>query len=230
MIYTEMRMRTEGITTPGGPSSGGPLIGRRAAQELARHELSRSIYQPSLWQRFTGWLIRLLNGAGGVIPSGWFGLIALAVLAVLVISGVIFWARPGRGRRTAGYGVLTEEALSARDHRANAERLAAAGDFSKAIVERARAIAAELEERRVIPARPGRTAAELAAEAGIELPAQAHDLRRAMALFDDVRYGDRVGTEGGYRQVSLVDADLRTARAMVSAGPQSALAGPGVPR
>lgn len=254
MIYTDMRMRKEDLTahlhattlaaarlgrlargrvrsnSAGGPGPSGSQIGRRAAQELARRELARSIYRPSLWQRFIGWLTRLLNGAGRAIPGGWFGLIALAVLAALVISAVIFWTRPAKGGRTAGYGVLTEQALSAKDHRTKAEQLAAAGDFSKAIIERARAIAAELEERQIIPARPGRTAAELAAEAGAELPAQAHDLRRAMALFDDVRYGDRVGAQAGYQQVSDVDVGLRAARPMVTAGPRTAADGIGAPR
>ncbi len=213
-----------------GPSPGGPLIGRRAAQQLARRELARSIYQPSIWQRIVNWLQRLLNGAGGAIPGGWFGLIALAVLAVLIISAVIFWVRPARGQRATRSAVLPTNALSAKDHRARAEQFAADGDYSGAIVERVRAIAAELEERGIVPARPGRTADELAAEAGRELPAQASGLSLAMHLFDDVRYGDRAGTEAGYLQVSLADGELRSARPMIGAGPQPTLAGFGMPR
>jgi hypothetical protein len=213
-----------------GPTAGGPAIGRRAAQQLAHRELSRSIYQPGIWQRILGWLSRLLAGAGGAIPGGWFGLVVLAVLAVLVISGLVLWVRPARWRRTAGHGALPDKVLSAQGHRANAERLAAANDYSGAIIERVRAIAAELEERGVVPARPGRTADELAAEAGHELPAQSRGLRQAMRLFDDVRYGDRVGTETGYQQVSQVDDDLRSARGMASSSPQPAFSGFGVPR
>jgi hypothetical protein len=218
------------VAATAGPSPGGPQIGRRAAQQLARRELARSIYQPSIFQRIINWLQRLLNGAGGAIPGGWFGLVALAVLAVLVISGVIYWVRPARGRRGPSSALRPAMDFSARDHRARAERLAADGDFSGAIVERTRAIAAELEERGIVPARPGRTADELATEAGRELPDQAHGLRRAMHLFDDVLYGDRPGTEAGYQQVSLTDGELRSARPTASPGPQGTPAGFGVPR
>lgn len=213
-----------------GQAGGGPLIGRRAAQELARRELARSIYQPSIWQRIMAWLSRLLSGAGGAIPGGWFGLVTLAVLAVLVVSGVIFWTRPARSRRTSRSGVLPGRLLSAEDHRRNAEQRAAAGDYSGAIVERVRAIAAELEERGIVPARPGRTADELAAEAGRELPAQHGHLRTAMQLFDDIRYGDRDGTQAGYQQVSLADMELRSARPAAGAWPQPAIAGSAVPQ
>lgn len=213
-----------------GPAAGGPEIGRRAAQELARRELARSIYQPGIWQRIIDWLNRLLTGAGGAIPGGWFGLVVLAVVAVLAISGVVFWVRPAQGRRAGRYGVLPARRLSAQDHRGNAARLAAAGDYSGAIVERVRAIAAEMEERAIVPARPGRTAHELAAEAGRELPALSGDLRSATQLFDDVRYGDRIGTETGYQQVTRLDSELRSARATARSEPQPAIAGSGMPR
>ena len=61
--------------------------------------------------------------------------------------------------------MLDGERLTARDHRQNAERQAAAGDYTAAIIESVRAIAVDLEERGILPARVGRTADELAAEA-----------------------------------------------------------------
>jgi hypothetical protein len=218
------------VAATAGPGPGSSLIGRRAAHELARRELARSIYQPDIFERIIDWLQRLLNGAGGAIPGGWFGLVALAALAVLVISSVLYWVRPARSRWSPSSAVRPRTDLSARDHRARAERLAADGNFSGAIVERTRAIAAELEERGIVPARPGRTADELAAEAGPELPDLARELRRAMGLFDDVLYGDRPGTEAGYQQVSLTDREVRSARPTASPGPRATPAGFGVPR
>src|SRR5215469_15583258 len=132
-------------------AAGGPLLGRRAGQRTARRELA----EVSFWQRIIQWLARLT--AGRYVPGGWFGLIALAVLAVLVITVVIFWVRPGRARRMAALSVLSGETLTARDYRRAAERLAAS-DYGAAIVEVVRAIAAELTERDVLPPRPGRTA------------------------------------------------------------------------
>jgi len=202
----------------------GPLIGRRTGERLARHELG----ELSLWQRIAQWLARL--PAGNAVPGGWFGLIALAVLAVLAVTVVIFWVRPGRTSRAASDAVLGGESMTARDYRREADRLAAAGDYAGAIVEGVRAIAAELSERDILPPRPGRTADELAAEAGTELPGLADDLRAVTRLFDDIRYGDRDGTLAGHQLASRVDKDVRAARPTAGRGTQPAMAGFGVPR
>ena len=206
---------------------GGPELGRHSGQRLARDELA----EVSFWQRILHWLARLLHGARGVVPGGWLGLIILAALAAAAIVVVIFWIRPTRRRRAATRPVLGGRPASASDHRREAERCAAAGDFSGAIIYRVRAIAVELEERGILPPRLGRTADELAAEAGRVLPALGPDLRRAAWLFDDVRYGDRPGTSEGYELVTRVDAEVRSTRALISADPQLLeFAGLGAPR
>jgi len=205
-------------------AAGGPLLGRRAGQRIARRELA----EVSFWQRIVQWLARL--AAGRYVPGGWFGLIALAVLAVLVITVVIFWVRPGRARRMAALSVLSGETLTARDYRRAAERLAAARDYAAAIVEGVRAIAAELTERDVLPPRPGRTADELAVEAGAELPGLAGDLRTVARLFDDIRYGDKEGSRAGYELVRRVDSDVQAARRGFGVAAQPDMAGSGVPR
>jgi hypothetical protein len=194
----------------------GPGIGRRAAQQLARRELSRSIYQPSPTAQLLHWLGRrlagLLSSANADVPGGWWALVALIVLAVAVISVVLRQVRPAGPGGRPGAALLAGRALSAREHRLLAERLAADADFTGAIIERVRAIAVELEERGVLPPAPGRTAAELAVEAGPTLPGQAGRLAAAARLFDDVRYGGRHGTAAAYREVSELDASLNAVR------------------
>ena len=206
--------------------AGGPLIGRRAARRLARHELA----EMSIWQRIWQWLTRLPGAAGNVVPGGWFGLIALAILAVLTITVIIFWVRPARTRRPAAESVLGGAPMTARDYRRAAERQAASGDYAGAIVDGVRAIAAELDERGVLPPRPGRTADELAFEAGGELPGLADDLGAVTRLFDDIRYGDRAGSLAGYQLVGRVDKEVRAARAAAGPGPAPVTAGLAVPR
>jgi hypothetical protein len=199
------------------PAGSGPGIGRRAAQQLARRELSKAIYQPSLLQRFLSWLGRLGSNVNVSVPGGWWALIALIVAVVLAAATVIFRIRPARSHRGGDGALLAGQPLSARDHRQRSERSATAGDFSAAIIERVRAIAVELEQRGVLAPRPGRTAAELAAEASRPLPAQAGELTAAMRLFDDVMYGGRDGTQAGYQRVRDLDARLATARPASSA-------------
>lgn len=208
-----------------GPAAGGPLIGRNAAQRLARQELA----EVSIWLRILRWIERLLHVTGNAVPGGWFGLIVLAVLAVLAVIVVIFWVRPTRSRSSRTGPALTDQVRTAQDCRRAAQRHAEAGDYAGAIIEGVRAIAAELEERGILPPRLGRTADELALEAASELPALAADLRIVTRLFDDVRYGDRDGTKAGYELVSRVDEQVRSAR-VTSAEPRPAIVSVGVPR
>lgn len=194
---------------------GVPPIGRQAAQRLARAELSKPVYHQheSLTLRVLHALYNWLHSVfarTSYLPGGWWGLIALAVLAVIVVSAVL--ARIGPVART---GRRAEElapagrALTARDHRESARRLAEAGDYAAAICEGVRAIAAELDERGVLPPHAGRTADEFADEAGQALPGHARALRDAALLFDDVRYGQRPGTRPGYQRVHDLDDRIR---------------------
>lgn len=204
-----LAIRAVTVLTVTAQSAGGPvpLIGRHAAQDLARGELA----EMGFWQRVVNAILGLLRFSGALVPGGWFGLLALAVLAVLGLAVALAWARPGAPRRTPA-PVLGGKPMSAAQHRSEAERLAAAGAYGPAIIEGVRAIAADLEEREILPARPGRTADELATEAGRELPALSTGLHSITRLFDDVRYGDREGTAAGYALVSRVGADVRAAR------------------
>jgi hypothetical protein len=69
-----------------------------------------------------------------------------------------------------------------------------------------RAVAVSIEERGVLSAQPGRTADELALQAGRALPALAGALGAASHLFDDVLYGGREGTAAGYDSICLLDS------------------------
>jgi hypothetical protein len=204
--------------------AGGPLIGRRDARRLARHELA----EVSWWQRVFQAIARMLNAAGNTVPRGWFGLIVLAVLAVVIVIVIVFWVRPARARRARAKPVLGGENKTAADYRRAARQLAEAGDYTGAIVEGVRAIAAELDEREILLPRADRTADELAAEAGSKLASLAADLRIVTRMFDDIRYGDKDGTHAGFDAVSQLDAQVRKAKAEAGATP--APAGLGMPR
>jgi len=193
-------------------AGGGPGIGRQTAQQLARAELSKPEYHQhtSLAQRIMAAVLRfagrVFHEASSVVPGGWWGLIALAALAVIVTASVLSWIGPvARAHRRSGPLTAQGGTRTAGQHRQDAVRLAGTGGYAAAIIECVRAIAAELEERGVLPQRTGRTADEFAAEAGQALPALADALRDAARLFDDVRYGQRPGSRAGYERVSELD-------------------------
>ena len=203
------------MVTSGGPV--GSLTGREAGEQLARAELSKAIYHPhqSLTQRFLNGIGELLNDlsqAGRAFPGGWWAAVALAALLATVITVVLSRTGPlARSRRAAGQPLGGSGPLSAADHRLRAGRLAAAGDYAGAILERVRAIARELDERAVLTPRAGRTANEMAEEAAAALPAEAAALRGAALMFDDICYGERPGTQENYALVSDLDTRIRAA-------------------
>lgn len=212
-----------------------PGIGRQAAQRLARAELSKRMYHPQQplivrVVRFVfHWLGKIFRAANG-FPGGWWAAVVLAVFIVLLTAALLRWTGPvARTRRRSGELLPGGTGLTARDHRQAAERLAAAGDYAGAVCERVRAIAAELEERSVLAPRTGRTADEFAAEAGHALPSLAPELHGAALLFDEIRYGQRPGTQAGYERVASLDTRARNAAGRTSAPQPPAMAGTSAP-
>jgi Domain of unknown function (DUF4129) len=187
------------------------------------------MYQESYSARFWNWVGRILSRlfrAGSALPGGWWSSVALIAALVLVVAAVVFWIRPASARRARPGALLTGATLTAQDHRDLAARHAAAGDYGAAIVERMRAIAVSIEERGILPARPGRTADELAAQAGRALPALADLLAAAARLFDDVLYGGRDGTMTGYERLRELDDAVLAGRRAGQAAAVGGAAGP----
>jgi len=199
-------------------TGGRPLVSRRTGQELARSELSKAIYHPhlSLAHRLLDAMNRLVNDlykAGQSFPGGWWSVVALAALTALAVSLVLARLGPlARAHREPGPPAIGGQPVSAADHRRRAAGLAGAGNYGEAILEAVRGIARQLEERGVLGPRLGRTADEIAVEAGLALPAEAAALQDAARLFDDICYGERPGTAAGYAQVRDLDTRLQSAR------------------
>jgi hypothetical protein len=108
--------------------------------------------------------------------------------------------------------------LPARDHRRSARQFAADGRRAEALREWLRAAVQTIEDRGVLPPRPGRTGAAVAREAGPLLPAAAADLAATTTAFDEVWFGGRAAT----------DADVARAEAAADAV-LSARVGTGTP-
>jgi hypothetical protein len=198
-------------------------IDRDAAHEAAQHELAKPIYpKASLIERLTDWIDELLNkliSQGSSVPGGWFTIsVLLILLAIAVTLAVRIARRTMRTNRGGGYTLFGEHELSAAEHRATAEQHAAAGNWSAAIRHRLRAVARQLEESGVLDPVPGRTATELARDAGRAIPHLAVELTRAAEAFNDVTYGERPGTESAYRMIADLDDHLRSRASAADAG------------
>jgi hypothetical protein len=198
-------------------------IDRDAAHEAAQRELAKPIYpKASLTERLTDWIDEWLTKLiieGSSVPGGWFTIsVLLILLAIAVVVAVRIARRTMRTNRDGGHALFGDHERSAAEHRATAERYAAVGNWSAAIRHRLRAVARQLEESAVLDAVPGRTATELARDAGRAIPHLAPELTRAAEAFNDVTYGERPGTESGYRMIADLDDHLRSRASAPGAG------------
>jgi hypothetical protein len=190
---------------------------RDLAREWAVRELSGREYsqaRPGLFQRAIEWLLdwlsRLAIPGEGVSP--WFLVPVVAAIAVLALYAFYRSGGGGRARRRGSEPVLSDPRRTAADHRADADRHADAADYALAVVERFRAVARELEDRAVLAPQPGRTADEIASEAGRWLPGLQRDLDAGARTFDDVRYGEHRATAEMDAALRELDAAVRRAR------------------
>lgn len=194
------------------------VLGREEAARLAKLELARPVYagEEEPWvQRVIRWLLgrigELLDRAAGTSPLGWFGLLGVAVLIALVVVAVR--RRTGSLRRGTDPGLfLGTGSRSGADFRSDAERFATAGAWAEAVRARLRAVVRDLEDRGLVDARPGRTADEVARDAGRVLPEVAGDLRVAARIFDDIWYGGRTADAAAYARLVQVDDAVASAR------------------
>ncbi len=205
-----LRVATSGVVDPDRPTAR-----RWAVEELTDRAYVQA--QPGLVDRAVRWVMDrlgdLLDRAGGA-GTGYGLVVGLVVVAAAVVLALLL-AGPvrRRARRQAAAGAVFGSVLrTAAEHRQAAEQAARAARWDVAVQERFRAVARALEERVVLDARPGRTADEVAREAGAALPGTDRALLLAARAFDDVTYGERPGTEAAYRACVGADDAVRAAR------------------
>jgi hypothetical protein len=194
------------------------VLGREEAQRLARLELANSEYHvgDETWvQRAINWALtklqELLDAARSTSPAGWLGILGLVAIAVVVV--VIARRRIGSlDRGEVGAALFDGASRRSAELRADAERFAAAGAWAEAVRARLRAVVRDLEELGLVDVRPGRTADEIAADAGRTLPSAAGDLRAGARLFDDVWYGGRTADRSTYDRMVEVDRAVAASR------------------
>ena len=198
------------------PVDGRTPISRADAAEAARNELRHAIYRNDrswidrLRERIGRWLSGRTSDAAHTVVGGpnLVVMIALAVLLFALVAAVV-WRGGGLQRNATRAEVLDfDRPMTAREHRARADTLAAAAQWRDAVRERLRAMVRELEERGLLDERPGRTANEIASEAGAVLPGVSTDLGVATRAFADVWYGDREASATTDATMRAVDERL----------------------
>lgn len=191
-------------------------IDRDAAHDAAQRELAKPIYpRASVSQRLhdlVNELLQRLMRTSEVMPGGWLGIVALLVVLALAATLAVRLLRRTTRSSSADRPLFDAGRLSAAQHRATAEQHAARGDWALAIRQRLRAVARELEQTGVLDPVAGRTAGELAHDAGDRLPHLHGQFAQAATIFNDVTYGALPGTAAGYHLIAALDDHLRSRR------------------
>jgi hypothetical protein len=165
-----------------------------------------------LSQKIAEWFGSLHLG-GGQGTSGWLAVIGGAVAVALIVLAVLRFGLPrlNRRARAAALGGEVADTRTAEQLRVAADRAAAQGDWSLAVIERFRALAASLAERTVVTVRPGTTAHEVALQAAAVFPADAAGLRDAADTFDAARYLGHTQDRAAHERLRSLDERLRRA-------------------
>lgn len=164
------------------------------AQRAARELLRRAEYHrddPSIFDRAGNWVLDRLDDLFRGTPSGTVTLVLLVLVAAAVVFALVKAGPPRRRARAAGDALAPDVHV---DHAARAASLEAEGRYADALREWLRAAVRTVEERGVLPPRPGRTGRATAREAGPQLPTAAEALATATTAFDEVWFGGRVAT------------------------------------
>ncbi|HVF04555.1 MAG TPA: DUF4129 domain-containing protein [Frankiaceae bacterium] len=199
-------------------------ITRDGARDEAERELRKPIYRrddEGIVERVIEEIMEALNDLIGnvvsVTPGGLPSLLLVVVALVLVAIALRLGLGPANLRDALTDRRRGGRALSPEEYRAEAERLAAGGDFKEAVRARFRAIIRELELRAVLDERPGRTAGEIAREGGAAVPAIGADLRTVAGTFDEIWYGRRPAAADDYATVRAADERIASSRLAVAA-------------
>jgi hypothetical protein len=166
-------------------------------------------------QAIAKWFDDLLSGLNGTAISPQLIVVIIVVLAVaaLLVLFLVF-GLPRINRRSKPVGALfgDEDDRDSVALRRDAERAAAAGDYTRAIAEEFRSIARALSERAVVTTFPGTTASGFAVSAAVTFPDFRRTLLECAAAFDGVRYLGAVGTQAQWQAMSALELGLRAAR------------------
>jgi hypothetical protein len=192
-----------------------------SVRELADDILAQPRYDrpdPSIPDRVLEWLgdrladliEGLVSGGGGAVVA-WLILLGFAgaVVFLLVRYGKVTLPAPAPAVEPE---VMVELTRSAREWRAEAERLEADGRWRDALRCRYRALVADLVRRGTIPELPGRTAGEYARDVAAREPDAAVAFAAATELFEAVWYGGADAGPGEAARFRDLDARVLAVR------------------
>lgn len=192
-----------------------------AVRDLADRILAEARYDrapESIPDRVMGWVGDQLAKVFGSLIGGGGGTVLAWVIVLAALGGVAYLlVRYGRVSLPAladtdGPKVMVELTRSAKEWRAEAARLEAAGRWPEGLRCRHRALVADLVRRGAIPEQPGRTAGEYVRDVAQSLPEASGPLAAATELFEAAWYGGAVTGAAEAARFAELDAQVLAVR------------------
>jgi hypothetical protein len=192
-----------------------------AVRDLADQILAEARYDrppESIPDRVMGWVGDQLARAFGALVSGGGGTVLAWIIIAAAVAGVVYLlVRHGRVSLTALAGpaepdVMVELTRTAREWRAEAERLESEGRWAEGLRSRHRALVADLVRRGAIPEQAGRTAGEYVRDVAVTLPEATAPLAAATELFEAAWYGGAVTGAAEAARFAELDARVLAVR------------------
>jgi hypothetical protein len=187
-----------------------------AVRDLADRILAEARYDrppESIPDRIMSWLGDQLAKAFGALVSGGGGTVLAWVILLVALGGVVYLlVRYGRVSIPSlatddEPEAMVELTRSAKEWRADADRLEAAGRWAEGLRCRHRALVADLVRRGAIPEQAGRTAGEYVRDVARTLPDATPPMTAATDLFEAAWYGG--ADTGPDESLRFVELDAR---------------------
>ena len=194
------------------PSAQDPAVVRELADQIldqARYDRAPE----SIPDRVMGWVGEQLARAFGSLVSGGGGTVLAWVILLAAVGGVAYLlVRNGRVTLPAlatdpEPEVMVELTRSAKEWRAEADRLEGDGRWAEGLRCRHRALVADLVRGGAIPEQAGRTAGEYGRDVAGSLPDAAPAMAAATELFEAAWYGG--ATTGASEAARFADLEAR---------------------
>ncbi len=194
------------------------------ARGWVQDELAKSDYQSTnndWFSRVLEWIADLLSkrpdlgdgNAPGGVPA-WI-VTALIIAAVLALATfLIVGPLRSSGRRKKVKAIFDDDTRDLADLKNAALEAAEQGDWSRATLERFRAIVRAAEDQGMVSVTPGMTADEFASDAAQSIRALKVEFDWAADTFDGLRYASATATRAEYTRMTALDTSMDAAGAL----------------
>ncbi len=188
------------------------------ARRWVQDELEKSDYHSSSndwFARVLEWIAKLLNkqpdfgnsSAPGGVPA-WVVTALIIVIVLAIAAFLVMGPLRSSGRRKKTKAIFDDDTRNLDAIKNAALEAASIGDWSRATLERFRAIVRAGEDQGIVSVTPGMTADEFARDAAHSIRALEVEFDWAADTFDGLRYADARARQADYERMTALEVSV----------------------